>query len=160
MELGTTIIGLMGLIICIAPVILLRRSRKNKEKELFTALQQIAGSCGKEVGQYECGMEFIIGLSNDNASVFFYKKRNETELKEVIHLETVRKCSVNTIRKSSGDKKSTETVIDKLELVFDPKGKNNRTILRLELFNSTEFFQPTGELQIAQKWESIINSNL
>lgn len=53
-------------------------------------------------------------------------------------------------------KKGKEEIIDKLELVFysNDKGSNPKSF---ELYNSDDFLQLNGELQLAKKWKGMVN---
>ncbi|GAB3654763.1 hypothetical protein GCM10028791_25610 [Echinicola sediminis] len=154
MELETTVIGLVGLVLCILPFVLLQRSRKKKEKELHKGLNAIASSVDSELGTKDFGFEFAIGVSTNKNHILYYKKTKEEEVEEIIPIQTVENCSVNAIKRIISSKEREETIIDKLELEFLLKKKSK---ISLVFYNRKEGTQLNGELALIKKWESLVH---
>lgn len=159
MEFGTSIIGLVAVALCTVPVVLMRRSKNKKEKELINGLRSVADAYNCELASWDCGIEFAIGISAAKNHIFFYKKRNEAITEEGVPLKALKKCQVDIDKRTIKTKDGNETVIDKLELTFIPKD-TSITPTRFEIFNSDEHFQMNGELPLIRKWEAIINELL
>ncbi|WP_215224025.1 hypothetical protein [Echinicola shivajiensis] len=154
MEIESTVMGLVGLALCIIPFVLLQRSRKKKEQELLGGLNAIADIANNELDISDFGFEFAIGVSADKSHVFYYKKTNEKVQEESIALEMVENCTIHTVNRLITVKDKKESIIEKLELIFLLK---NNAKSRLEFFNGEEKSQLTGEMDLIKKWESIIH---
>ncbi|UCS91752.1 hypothetical protein KZP23_13480 [Echinicola marina] len=154
MDLSSTVMGLVGLVLCILPFVLLQRSRKKKENELKEGLEAIATQARSEVGAKDLGFEFAVGLSPNKDHLFYYKKTNEKVQEESIPIATVENCTMHTVNRFMNTKKGKESIIDKLELVFILK---NGVKSQLEFFNGEEKSQLNGELSLVKKWESMVH---
>ncbi len=154
----TSIIGLIAIALCIAPFVIMYKSRKKNESLLINSLKELAYSYKSSITEYDCGPAFAIGTDMNNTYIFYFKAgQNHTEL--CIPVDKIKRCYVNAESRAIQSNKSSETVMDKLELVFEPKDKSLAPC-RLELFNSDERFQPNGEKVLARKWESLVNKQL
>ena len=159
MELGTSIMGLFAIALFVLPVVILSKSRKNKEKELLVGLNAMASSSNNDIGIADYGMEFAIGLSKSKTHVFFYKKSKTQEIRTTILLDQVQKCVPELTKRKIRTKNGTESVIDKIELLFFFKDKS-LNVKRVELFNSDEYSQINGEIELIEKWTPLINGSL
>jgi hypothetical protein len=156
MELGTSLVGLVILAICILPIWLMRRNNRKKEEHLINGLRSIAAAHHRELGAYDCGFEFAIGMAQTNDFVFFYKTGKEKPLAQYVALNTIRKCQIDHIRRSVKSKEENKSFVERLTLTFIPKDREADTI-QLEFFNADEQFQLSGEQQLIEKWEATVN---
>ncbi|WP_370087039.1 hypothetical protein [Ekhidna sp.] len=154
--MGITIIGLIALALCIIPFVLVHNSIKNNKQDLINGLRSIADSYNSDISSYDCGIEFSIGISSANNYIFYYKKRKGTISEECVPLNAIRKCQVDSAKRTVNAKSGNETIIDKLELTFIPKD-GNVAPSRLAFFDSNEHFKLNGELPLIRKWEAITN---
>ncbi|NDV44105.1 hypothetical protein [Flagellimonas sediminis] len=159
MELGTSIMGLFAIALFVLPVVILNKSRKNKEKELLVGLNAMASSNNSHIEIVDYGMEFAIGLSKSKSLVFFYKKGKTQEVRTTIPLNQVQKCVPEYTKRKIRTKNGTESVIDKIELLFHFKDRGLES-KRLEFFNSEEYSQINSEIELIEKWTSLINGSL
>lgn len=159
MDIGTIIIGLITITLCIIPFFLMKKSRKLKEKHLLNGLIALADSYQCELGKHDVSFDFAIGLSVANNYLFFYKHRNEIKIEESIPLDAIVGCRVESKTRTIKPGKSRVTVYDKLELVFVPQG-GQTPLTKLVFFHADEHFQLNGQLQLLQEWESRINDAL
>ena len=155
MELGTIIIGLIIIALCAAPFIFMARGRKRKQKELLNKLKSIAQSNNTDIGNFDFGPGFVVGLSSAKNYILFYKKKSEQDIEKCIPVDNLRKCEVKETKQRIRSKKGTEGIIDKLELVLYPKDQSAAPN-SFEFYNSDDFLQLNGELQLAKKWSGIV----
>jgi len=156
MDLGTTIIGLVGITLCALPFILTNRSKKNKEKEVLNSLKEFAKKHNSEITEHEIGEYYGIGLDTAKNTISFLQKTKEDVKFQFIDLNTVKNSEINNLSKSIG---RNETILDKLHLKLNVMGKNKPSIV-LEFYNSDINFQPGNEFDSIEKWNKTINSLL
>ncbi|MCK0160359.1 hypothetical protein [Allomuricauda sp. F6463D] len=154
MELGTIIIGLLIIALCALPFIFMARGRKRKQKELLDNLKNIAESNNTDIGTFDFGPGFVIGLSSAKNYVLFYKKKKEQHIEMCIPINTLRKCEVKEAKQSVAAQKGKEEIINKLELVCYSNASSNSN--SFEFYNADDFLQLNGELQLAKKWENMV----
>ncbi len=159
MNLETTIIGAIMLVLFIVPFVFLSGSTKSKEKKLLQSLSAIAGKHNCKVTQHQVSREQIIGLDESANFVFFYKKVNGKEIVQHINLSEIQHCSVINLNRTFKNKKSSQQVIDKLGLNFIPVDKSKPETL-LEFYTSENNQQLNGELDLIEKWAKIVNNKL
>jgi hypothetical protein len=157
MDLGTAIIGLISILICIIPFIIMRYNRIKKEKILLQNLSKIADQHNCKISNYEFCGDFVIGINYDKNLLFFYKKNKVDSMSQYVNLLDMHICKV--VKSLIHNDKSSFSQIERLELVFYPKNKNNFET-RFELFNLLTNVHLSGELQFADKWSNQINNLL
>lgn len=155
MELGTTIIGVIFLVLAFSPVFLMSIRRKKKEKALLQTLAQVANRQNCKVSKQEYFGEFAIGIDESNDAVFYVKKTNDTLIEEFVYLAAVQECRVLNISNSSNSFKR----IDKLDLSFMPREKNKAEI-KLTFYSADSNTQIFEELKSIENWSRIIKDHL
>ena len=158
MDLGTIIAGIFMTAVCILPFVIMRRNRQKREKQLLNAISEIADGHNCKITQHETCANKVLGLAeNDEALLFFKKgKEQDVDVKVFIDLSRIRKCSVlNTKRVIN----SAESIIERLELSFTSVN-TREDYISIELFNLKEDYQLDGELQLAERWATMINQTL
>ena len=53
------------------------RGRKRKQKELLNKLKSIAQSNNTDIGNFDFGPGFVVGLSSAKNYILFYKKKSD-----------------------------------------------------------------------------------
>lgn len=92
--------------------------------------------------------------------IFFTRKVKETETLQTIHLAEVQKCRVINSGRVVSQTVGNHQVIEKLELEFAYWNKV-KTATVLEFYNTdSDSLTLTGELQLAEKWNKIVNNCL
>lgn len=159
MNLGIIIITLVFLAIVTVPFVLTGYSKKRKNKLLFNKLAEIAKNENCTVSQHEFCSNFVIGLDEMANCLFFCKKVENLEIVKSVNLKNYKSCKVFNSNRTISDKSKKENlyVIDKLELIFYPL-KNETSEISLEIYNDEyDSLVLTGELQLAEKWEKLLN---
>jgi hypothetical protein len=158
MDSGTTIFGLMLLLICILPIILLTRKRKKREKLFLQSLFRLAEKSNSKVTERDLWNNTAIGLAKESNKLFFTRKTADNHLLKEINITEMQKCRVVNTSRTVSTPKGVNTVIDKLELALTYLDKNRPEIL-LEFYSTDhDSFSLSGELQLTEKWKEIINS--
>ena len=157
LDLGTTLIGTISVVICVAPFVLVTRSVKKKEKEMLRALNDFANLDNCKIHEHEYIGDFIIGMDTTKNVVFFYKKEKDTLEKLSVDLKDVKNCNVSKIGKSVRKNGKVEQIIERIELVFTTSPSASRDVV-FELFNTLNNLQLNGELQTAEKWAQKVNT--
>lgn len=160
MDLGTTIVGLIIILICVIPFVLMSASRRKKEKRLILSLNELALQQGRKVSLQELWNENIIGLDESETMVFSIRKAKVDIVTQAINLADVQRCRLVKNSRTVKNNDSNFSVTEKLELAFDrnEKGKEDSII---EFYN-IEFDSSTlmGELQIIEKWNKLLNEKI
>ncbi|RED92221.1 hypothetical protein [Marinoscillum furvescens] len=159
MDIGTIVIGLITVALCIIPFFLMRKSKQLNEQNLINGLQALADSYHCELAAKEVSMDFVIGISASNNYVFYYKYRNGKMQEEAIPLDAIDRCEVMTRRRTIKAGKKRETVYEKLELAFIPQHAQTPPT-RVTFFDADEQIQPNGQLKLIRDWEARINEVL
>jgi len=158
MDLVSAIIGLAVLALFSLPFILSGKERKKIEKRLMTSLQDYAAKQQTTVTEYDFGSRFAIGLSTDNQYLYLIKANDAGD--DVagfqLPLQQLQSCRSNTVTHSIPMGKNKETVIDRLELVFQPKDPKAREQTWV-LYDANANLQLNNEIELMRKWEKRLN---
>lgn len=156
MDLGTTIIGLICIVICAIPFVLTVRGKKKKEKQLLSSLKDLAKQQNCDISEYEvCGF-YAIGVDKTKNFAFFSFKKKELTKQQFVDLSTIKSCKIANIGKSTS---KNGKVIERLNLNFSPNDEN-RSNTAFEFYNVDVNYQLCGELESIKKWNSLINNML
>lgn len=159
MDLGTAIIGAISIILCALPFVMIRRSRKKREKVFLQSLSEIASKNNSQITQNEIFGSFAIGIDEIKNFVFSYRSVDDNVSEQIIDLGEIQSCKVINTSKTFTNNDASQKVIGRLELSFIPTAKNKPEI-RLEFFNTDVNPQLNGELQSIEKWAKHINELL
>jgi len=160
MESGTTIIGLILLLIMVSPFILLSKKKSKGGKQFLSILFDLAKKNNSKISEHELLNNVAVGMDRDAHQLYFIRKKENNNIVNNIDLSEIQKCRlVNTSRKVNY-KGGSYIVVDQLELAFTCTDKNKPEII-FEFYNS-EYDSLTfnEELQLASKWLKIINTEL
>lgn len=159
MDSGTLIIGIISIIGCVLPFVLLSRSKKKKEKQLLHLLTNIAERFNCKITRHEFYGELAIGLDESANFLFFLKDVKDMEAARHINLAEIQHCKIVNTGRTINNKEGSYQAIDRLDLSFVPFDKNKPNIL-LEFYNAEISLQLGGELRLIEKWEKIVNERL
>ncbi|MFA5298417.1 MAG: hypothetical protein WC389_09460 [Lutibacter sp.] len=159
MNLGTFIVGVIAVGICVLPFVLMVGGRKKKEKKLLLSVSAIAKEHNCKISQYEFCDEFVIGLDEIANFLFFFRNSNIKEMSEQINLAEIKTCKMKRTGHYDNNREGGNSTIEKLELQLSYIDKN-KTDLLLPFFNEEEDVQMNGEIQVIEKWNEIVNKRL
>lgn len=156
MDLTSAIVGAIFILACSLPFILMYNKRKKKEKALLQGMKSKISSQGGEYAQHEFCGDLIFGL-NDRETFFYYGKVTRRGLEDaLVELAQFSSCKIVKEQAASVSSGSSLSTLEKLELVFVPKQKNQPE-MKLLLFDAEDAVQHSGELLFAVKWEKQLN---
>lgn len=160
MDLGTIIITLVFIAIVTVPFVLTGYSKKRMKNSLFRRLTEMAKNEDCMITQHEFCGDFVIGLDGMANRLFFFKKVENREIANSLNLREYKSCKVFNSNRTVGEKKEKLYVVDKLELSFYPVEKGKPEI-SIEIYNDEyDSLTLTGELQLIEKWEKLLNERL
>lgn len=152
MDSETTIIGIILLLICIVPFLLINKKkatkRRNKVKILTDSVQKMNGTIYKN----EFWNHYGIGLDKTNKMLYFSTQADDGNSYEVISLKSITACSI--IKKEDNSK--TITAVG-LQLDYSDKSKPN---VYLSFYERDRNLALLNELELIQRWSTIIKEQL
>lgn len=152
MDSETTIIGIILLLICIVPFLVITKKkatkRKNKLKILTNSVQKMNGTIYKN----EFWNHYGIGLDKTNKMLYFSTQSDEENSYEVISLKSSTACSI--IKKQDNSNSITG-----LGLQLDFTDKSKPTVY-LSFYERDRNIVLVNELDLIQRWSTTINEQL
>ena len=158
-DLGTTLVGVVGLALFALPFVYDYRNRKKKEKLLFQSLNGIAQEHNCKISQYEFCSDIIIGLDESKNFVFFLRKRKENFISQHVDLSEIQTCRTAKKARTIKTKDGNLVIIDRIELCFTPTN-NRMNEIRFEFYYKELNSQLIGQLQLADKWAKQLNERI
>jgi hypothetical protein len=147
MDATSLTIGIILLIICVLPFIIFSIINSKKRKKRIQNLIQKAKENNALIHEKDDWNQSIIGLDKTNKMLFFSKKSEEIDKFISINISELLKCR---IERTDNKLKALEKL--ELELTFASKP----TVV-LEFFNKDETRILLNEIEIIQKWQTLLN---
>ena len=158
MDIQNTIMGTVIIIICFLPIILITVRRKQREKQKFIELQNIAQQNGSNINDFEFCGDFTIGLDTVNSKVFFLNSGEKADSQQIDLLEIKDVYADNKSRIMSADNESI-SILKTIDLCFNPQNKTQPTI-KLSLYDDSVNPQLGDELKFGEKWSHKLNEHI
>jgi hypothetical protein len=160
MELGTTIVGIFILLICILPFLMVSVSSKRKKKNKLQALLNYAQVNNAQITLHEIWANTAIGLDHVHNKLFYITQINDQKVFQMLDLSEIESCKIVNISNTFKGKSSSYNVIEKLDLVLNYLDHKKGSV-ELNIYDiNHQNLSITNELSIAEKWSKIINENL
>ena len=158
MNTVITIIGALGIALCLAPFIITNLKNKNKDSKIQTIISDYANQNGYKISEFEVKRKYALGIDKDNAMFFYLNTLNDKHSQnvEMIDLSEIDTSKIQIEKHFTSNKKE---VIDKVLLNLIPK-QNTAKTPSLVFYDSTVNFQFDGEMQSIQKWHNTISDLL
>ncbi len=160
MDLNS-ILGWSGTTLAIAGLIVYIRVRnQNREKRALSDLKSLARENNCTISSYDHWDRTLIGIDgNETNKVIFIRTTPLKEIRSVTDLSGAIDCRMVKSERTIKQDKETVTVIDRIEVVISFHSKKED--LSLEFYNNDyDKLVLTGELQLAQKWTSMIKGRI
>lgn len=158
MDLSTTIIGLVIVLMCAVPFVVMYFNNKKKQHQMLQNLHTLATHNKCSVTFYEFCGDLVLGIDDSKKHVFFHKQSKDFSSTSFVDLSQTKECQIFKKHHSDG-LKSSANPIQSVFLIF----KRNNDVQHessFELFNRQLDLQLSGELQFAEKWSKRINNLL
>ena len=158
MDTGITIIGAIGLALCLAPFIISNIKNRKKDSKIQKTISDYASQNGFKISEFEIKPKYALGIDKDNAKLFYLNLIEEAHSQnvEMIDLSEIDTSKIQIEKHFTSNKKE---VIDKVLLNLIPK-QNTAKTPSLVFYDSTVSFQFDGEMQSIQKWHNTISDLL
>jgi len=160
MDLGTTIIAVVIMLICILPFALMSIKGRKKQEMLLQGLFGIAEKNNCKISRHELWNSSTIGIDDTALMIFFTRRSGDNETSQQINLAEIQKCRVINSGRTVSTKDDNFKVVEKLELAFSFQDKNKNEVV-LECYNADhDSLNLSGELQLVEKWCKIFNDKI
>ena len=147
MDSTSLTIGIILLIVCVLPFILFSVINSKKRKKRIQNLIQKAKENNATIQEKDDWNQSIIGIDKTNKMLFFSKKSEEIDKFISINISELLKCRIEKTE-------NKHNVLEKLELELTFA---SRPTIVLEFFNKDETRLILNELEIIQKWQTLLN---
>lgn len=147
MDSTSLTIGIILVIICVLPFILFSLSNSKKRKKRIQNLVKKAKESNATIQEKDDWNQSIIGIDKTNKMLFFSKKSEEFDKFISINISELLKCRIERTE-------NNHKVLEKLELELTFASKP--TVV-LEFFNKNETRLILNEIEIIQKWQTLLN---
>lgn len=156
---GATIaIGIMSMAALALPFLLDRRSRRKSNARLLETLQYMAQGQKGRINQHGICGDAIIGLDNDQDTLYFLSRREGMASSARVDLKQVRSCEATKTER--GPRAANEEArVERVELSLHPRD-GGKGPTRLLLFRSGLGALANGETGFADEWARLINARL
>ncbi len=147
MDSTSLTIGIILLIVCVLPFILFSVINSKKRKKRIENLILKAKENNATIQEKDDWNQSIIGIDKTNKMLFFSKKSEEFDKFISINISELLKCRIERTE-------NKHNVLEKLELELTFASKP--TVV-LEFFNKDETRLILNEIEIIQKWQTLLN---
>jgi hypothetical protein len=161
MELDwlTGLIGLMFTLIILAPLVGMHFYKLRREQALLRVIQEDARGNKGSIDTHECCGDIIAGVDEQQGTFYFFKRSGSNLGVQQISLEKYKRCRVLRKNLSSKPVEGQTALIEELELLFEPVGKEDQ-VIRFLLYHIDDQKQLVGELQFAERWSRTFNEQV
>jgi hypothetical protein len=159
MDIGSILLGIVVTAAISFPFALMIRGQRKRTRRILNHLSELANKHNAKLGLHEVCGELVIGFDDNQNKLFFLKIINEQHTEAIIDLQDVQHCKLVNNSKVLYREKGNVNLIDKISIAFTfkTKGKTEESLL---IYDADESLQLTGELQLGEKWVSLINDRL
>ena len=147
MDSTSLTIGIILLIVCVLPFILFSVKNRKKRKKRIQNLIKKAQENNATIQEKDDWNQSIIGIDKTNKMLFFSKKSEEFDKFISINISELLKCRIERTE-------NKHNVLEKLELELTFA---SRPTIVLEFFNKNETRLILNEIEIIQKWQTLLN---
>ncbi len=148
MDIGTSIIGGIIVLICILPFVLFYVKKQKQQQKIIHNLSNIAKMNNASIETNEIWNHSAIGFDATNKMLFFSKKATDMDSFETLNLAEVQKSSIVKIQNKN-------QAIHRLELKFE-FNDHNKHDKSIEFYDQNETLSLVNELELIEKWNAII----
>lgn len=155
----TAIIGLIMVLLCIVPLVIMHLNKIKKEQKILNILKSKAQQNNCIISQYEFCGDNLLGIDENKKIVFFYKQKDEESILKLVDLSEIQTCQILKKIRNTKNNKETLSIIERIELSFTPIVVSHGET-KFELFDNEINMLLGKELQFVEKWTKQINELL
>ncbi len=159
MELSSTVIGIVCIILFFVPIYFLSRSGASKRKQRLSALLALSEKNGLRLSAKEAWNDYTIGIDDASRRMVFIKNTEEDHQEVLIDLKDIARCNVNNVSREVKTGGGIQRIIERIELQFFHK-KAELPPVSVEFYDGKKQMQLSGELQLAEKWAALVKKAL
>lgn len=153
MDTGSILVGIIMICVSLLPFILISKSRKKNRKQFIDILKSNEICNDIKISASDQTVQFMIGVDNVKHHLFFIRKDKVSNDLTFKNINEIKRCELRkTLTSNQTD--STENRITRVTLQLFDTVNEQKELLFYDYNNGHNL---NGELQIAQKWEEIIN---
>lgn len=156
MDTSSIVMGAIIVAVCVVPIVIVSIISKKKRNKRLQDFKNSALAQNCNITKQEILGNIILGIDEVSNSIFFTKQVKETISSQLVNLSEFQSCRVINL----GRVANNSTIVEKLELCFYPKSKNNSQLVLTFYDSDVDGLSLTGELQLIEKWEGIVNTRL
>ena len=151
MDKTTLVISIISMMICAVPFLFVVKARNRRKKELLNELKYAAEKHDSDITHYEIHGD--IALAMDSKKGYFHFLNPESGKSKVTTLDLIdfTQCAVE---KEFDDARSSRLKRVAIRFTGTASGKKDRSLVFYDIETN---YQPSGEIQLAEKWAGILN---
>lgn len=156
--MSTIIMSAICALVCIIPFILMKKAGADKIRLLRKFAEETFRSQSLTAGESEYNSGILMAVDKDLSLLVCCSNQQGTVVSQTVDLRKVGKVVTNVVKRQV-NMSGIESIIDKVEMIFESKygDQQKQTLL---LYDSSVRFQLYGELEMAEKWSARLNTLL
>ena len=158
MESGMLIMAVVLTALLMTPFFFFRDGKRHsRTKNLLNNLTDLAKAENCNVSKHEIWNDAAIGINNETHKLFYVQGQGADVTRTVVHLEDVKRSRVSVVSRTVERKSDSQKIIEKISLVLEHKSSVHPDVLLSFYDSDVDGLSLSGELQLAEKWNGIIN---
>jgi len=157
MEMKTFIMVIITVLVVVAPFAFVYIKNKNRSNKSNSVLKKYAIEYNSNIDQSDTLSNIAIGIDSSQKKLFFVRYSKKFEYEQIINLNDIKDVKLINEKRSVKTGKSSTLVVEKIEIVLVNKTSNRPNIV-LELYNENIHMTLSGEVQLANKWVTILEN--
>lgn len=154
MDKGTAIIGIIILLLCIVPFVIMHYNTKKRKQKILAVLKKAALKDHHIIDQHDVWSHSAIGLCTDLQYLYGIRIFGEQVNVFVADLSLYNKCTVHTEKRTQDIDGEKYSFPEKISLHFS----NSNSSVSFEIYNTeVDSLTITDEINLAEKWKHIAN---
>lgn len=160
MSLGTILMWIVLVALCVVPAVLISNNTKKKKQFYRQALADLAAKNNCSITQQDYWYKSVIGLDVAQGYLLFVSNATGNMLETCINLDNYQQCRLVETNRFVSESGTSSKVTETIALAFTPR-KSDQAAITIEFFNvKTGILTPGIEYQLADKWCKLSNEQI
>ncbi|MDO6391300.1 hypothetical protein Q4E40_14260 [Pontibacter sp. BT731] len=156
MEISTIVMGILALALFVIPIYFIQNKQKAKLNKAKQPFIEAAHRHGLHLGRHDVwNGQYGIGLDEANNRLFYWHNEKPNPQETIIDLGSVKQCVVDNVHRDVNGNR----IIDAIGLRIALHGAKAASVY-LPFYITEDIMMLKGELQLAEKWNSIIQGKM